>query len=258
MSAPGRSQALVPQPVKSDGPPAPAQDVLALLQAEAVRAGLLDAAEAPPQDGVPTQAAAAAIEQLVERELVLPDPDETALRRHHAANPARFGGTGERVRLRHVLFAVTPGVDVKALRERAEACLIDLRASGPGGSRASGPGEPTAGADRDRRFAKAARELSNCPSGAAGGELGWLAAADCAPEFAREIFFGHTEVGVLPRLVHSRFGLHVVEVLERQAGQAPPFEAVREAVARSLGAQAYVTALQQYLRVLAEGKVLVQ
>jgi peptidyl-prolyl cis-trans isomerase C len=266
MSAPGRSQALVPQPVKSDGPPAPAQDVLALLQAEAVRAGLLDAAEAPPQDGVPTEAAAAAIEQLVERELVLPDPDETALRRHHAANPARFGGTGERVRLRHVLFAVTPGVDVKALRERAEACLIDLRASGPGGSRASGPGgsrasgpgEPTAGADRDRRFAKAARELSNCPSAAEGGELGWLAAADCAPEFAREIFFGHTEVGVLPRLVHSRFGLHVVEVLERQAGQAPPFEAVREAVARSLGAQAYVTALQQYLRVLAEGKVLVQ
>ena len=55
-------------------------------------------------------------------------------------------------------------------------------------------------------------------------------AADCAPEFARELF-GHAEVGVLPRLVHSRFGLHVVEVLEREPGVAQPFEAVRGAVA---------------------------
>ena len=73
-------------------------------------------------------------------------------------------------------------------------------------------------------------KMSNCPSGATGGELGWLVSADCAPEFAREIF-GHVEVGVLPRLVHSRFGLHVVEVLEREPGTQQPFEAVRGAVA---------------------------
>jgi hypothetical protein len=42
----------------------------------------------------------------------------------------------------------------------------------------------------------------------------------CAPEFAREIF-GKPEVGVLPRLVHSRFGLHVVEVLAREPGLEP-------------------------------------
>ena len=43
----------------------------------------------------------------------------------------------------------------------------------------------------------------------------WLTAADCAPEFAREIF-GRAEIGVLPRLVHSRFGLHIVEIVERE------------------------------------------
>jgi peptidyl-prolyl cis-trans isomerase C len=223
-----------------------AQDRLALLQQAAVRAGLLSADEPMPEGGIATVAAAEAIEALLERELRVPEPDEAVCRRHHAANPARFaaGGAGaERARLRHVLFAVTPGVDVVALRQRAEACLVDVRA---------------AGAQVDARFAQAARELSNCPSGADGGHLGWLTATDCAPEFAREIFFGHAEVGVLPRLVHSRFGLHVVEVLQREAGKLPPFETVRAAVAQSLRQQAYVTALRQYLDVLATDKPLVQ
>ena len=218
------------------------QETLVRLQQEAVLAGLLDAGEPPPENGIASAAAADAIEALLERELSVPEPDEAACRRHHAANPARFapgGQGGERARLRHVLFAVTPGVDIALLRQRAEACLIDLRAHQAG-----------AGAESDTRFAKAARELSNCPSGAEGGELGTLTADDCAPEFAREIFFGHTEVGVLPRLVHSRFGLHVVEVLQRETGHVPAFEAVRAAVAQSLRQQAYVTALRQYLQVL--------
>jgi peptidyl-prolyl cis-trans isomerase C len=58
-------------------------------------------------------------------------------------------------------------------------------------------------------------------------------------------------VGVLPRLVHSRFGLHVVEVLQRQVGRPQPFERVRGAVRLALQQQAYVTALRQYLRLLA-------
>ena len=92
--------------------------------------------------------------------------------------------------------------------------------------------------------------------GSKGGDLGWLASEDCAPEFARELF-GHLEVGVLPRLVHSRFGLHVVEVLEREAGMQQPFESVKGAMAMSLRQQTYVTALRQYLQLLA-GQALVE
>jgi carbonic anhydrase len=84
-----------------------------------------------------------------------------------------------------------------------------------------------------RPLRRTARATSNCPSGAEGGALGWLTADDCAPEFAREIF-GKPEVGVLPRLVHSRFGLHVVEVLAREPGLDPAFEAVKSAVAQGL------------------------
>lgn len=212
-----------------------------LLRQAAVQAGLLHAADQPSWDrdgGVVSEVASAAIESLLERELVVPEPSEAACRRHHAARAAVYS-TGERVRARHILFAVTPGTDVGALRRQAEAALLDVRA-------------------RDRReqsaaddvFARAARNFSNCPSGQQGGDLGWLERGDCAPEFARELF-GHAEVGVLPRLVHSRFGLHVVEVLERFPGDPLPYEQVADAVALSLRQQSYVTALRQYLSLLA-------
>jgi peptidyl-prolyl cis-trans isomerase C len=205
-----------------------------LLRQAAIQAGLLAADDPLPLGGAMTEAASAAIEALLDRELQMPEPSEEALRRHHAAQRGRHA-VDERVLLRHVLFAVTPGVDVNALRQRAEACLLDARCS------------PSDGGDR---FAAIALALSNCPSGSDGGALGWLVATDCAPEFAREVF-GKPEVGVLPRLVHSRFGLHVVQVLARQPGIEPPFESVRSAVAQGLRQQAFATALRQYLQLLA-------
>jgi peptidyl-prolyl cis-trans isomerase C len=201
-----------------------------LLRQRAQQAGLLDSRDTPTPDGAISEAAAEAIEQLLERELQVPEPDEAACRRHHAANTARYS-PGERVRARHILFAVTDGVDVNALRKVAEQSLLDVRA------------EP-------QRFADVAAQQSNCPSGELGGDLGWLTREDCVDEFARELF-GLTDVGVLPRLVHSRFGLHVVEVLARDPGRAQPFEAVRGAVALALRQQSYVTALRQYLQLLA-------
>jgi peptidyl-prolyl cis-trans isomerase C len=209
-----------------------------LLRQAAIRAGLLDAADVVTGDGVLSEAASEAIDAWLGRELQLPDPSDESCQRHHATQPARYR-TGERVRVRHVLFAVTPGMDVVALRNRAETCLLDVRChDGKASGSAADP------------FGRAARELSNCPSGEVEGDLGWLTPADCAPEFARELF-GHVEVGVLPRLVHTRFGLHVVEVLEREGGVAQPFETVRGAVAMALRQQTYVTALRQCLQVLA-------
>lgn len=205
-----------------------------LLRQAAQAAGLLAADDLAPADGIISDAASAAIEVLLERNLAMPEPSEADCLRYFEAHATRYR-TGERVRIRHILFAVTPGVDVVALRKRAELALLDVRCHDGGVTGV---------------FANAARELSNCPSAADGGELGWLGEADCAPEFARELF-GHVEVGVLPRLVHSRFGLHVVEVLEREPGVMQPFEAVRAAVAGALRQHAYVTALRQYLQVLA-------
>jgi peptidyl-prolyl cis-trans isomerase C len=120
---------------------------------------------------------------------------------------------------------------LNALRQRAQACLLDLRC-------------------RPEAFAEQARTLSNCPSAQQGGELGWLKAEDCAPEFSREVF-GRPEIGVLARLVTTRFGMHVVEVLARKSGEPLPFESVAPAVAQVLRQQAFANALRQYLQQLA-------
>ena len=214
-----------------------------LLRQASVQAGLLDATDAAPGDGVISDAASNAIDALLERELQLPEPAVEACERHFAAHAARYR-TGERVRVRHILFAVTPGMDVVKLRNRAEACLLDVRCHDE-----KGRGSKAQGGDSDG-FGRSASELSNCPSGQQGGDLGWLSSTDCAPEFARELF-GHVEVGVLPRLVHSRFGLHVVEVLAREGGVPQSFESVRGAVTMALRQQAWVTALRQCLQLLA-------
>lgn len=229
-------------PLASSGVTLPADELrqracTELLRQAAMQAGLLATDDPAPNDGAISEAATGAIEALLDQALAVPEPSDESCRRYHAAHLARYA-VGERVRVRHVLFAVTPGVDVNALRQRAEACLLDVRCAEP-----PSPGELD-------RFTVVAGSTSNCPSGAQGGDLGWLAAADCAPEFGRELF-GHAEIGVLPRLVHSRFGLHVVEVLARESGEVPAFESVRAAVAQALRQQSFATALRQYLQLLA-------
>ncbi|MCZ4313572.1 peptidylprolyl isomerase [Comamonadaceae bacterium G21597-S1] len=205
-----------------------------LLRQAAQAAGLLSPDDTVGEDGIVSEAASDAIDQLIEQQVVVPEPTEQACERHYLAHAASYR-TGEKVHARHILFALTQGMDVVKLRDRAEACLLDVRCHD--GSSSEG-------------FARSAREFSNCPSGADGGDLGWLTRDAVAPELARELF-AQTQIGVLPRLVHSRFGLHVVEILGREPGQDQPFTAVRGAVAMALRQHSFVTALRQYLQLLA-------
>lgn len=211
-----------------------------LLRQAAQRRGLLPVGDLPAPDGVLSEAASLAIEQLLAAELQLPEPDEGACQRYYEAHTSRYQ-LGERCLARHILFAVTPGVDIAALRRRAEGLLIELRC---GDSEA---------------FAQAAATQSNCPSGAEGGALGWLTREDCAPEFGAALFGrdeAESHVGVLPRLVNTRFGFHIVLIEAREAGVQQPFEAVRGAIAQTLSQQSYVTALRQYLNLLVGGAVI--
>ncbi len=210
-----------------------------LLRQAAQSSGLLDPSDMSTADGANSEAATIAIEALLEASLPQPDPSDEACLRYYTAHEASYR-TGERIRARHILFAVTPGVDVVALRKRVEMTMLEVRCF-------DGSASPT--------FAAQAASLSNCPSGAVGGDLGWLNNEDCAPEFARELF-GRAEVGVLPRLVHSRFGLHVVEVMEREPGVQRSFGTVRGAVELALRQQAFVAAMRQFLQLLAGAAVI--
>lgn len=181
-------------------------------------------------------AEAAAIEELLEREVQVPEAGEDACRRHHAAHPGRFS-SGELVHARHILFAVTPGAPLDLIRRKAELTLAELQL------------DPS-------RFAALAAECSNCPSGAQGGHLGQLGRGDCVPEFERALF-AEASTGLLPRLVATRYGFHIVLVEGRVPGRLLPFEAVRDQVAADLQQRALARALAQYLQVL-EGAPLVR
>lgn len=206
-----------------------------LLRQQAVKAGLLPrhtGLVAPELDA----AQRAVIEGLLDAAVVSPDPGEAECRRYFDANKGRFI-VGQALHVRHILFAVTPGVNVHALSQRAEVALLELirKDVAPG------------------RFEALAAELSNCPSSAQGGDLGWVTPEDCAPELANELFFqtdSRWGMGVHPRLVHTRFGLHIIEVLGRRKGKLPEFEQVQERIRAQLALQSRSTALRQYMQLL--------
>jgi peptidyl-prolyl cis-trans isomerase C len=172
---------------------------------------------------------AAAIETVLDREVSVPRPTGDECRRWYDAHPDTFVA-GELVLARHILFAVTPRTPIEPLRRKAEETLLELRRC-------------------PERFDERARELSNCPSGMQGGTLGQLVRGESVPEFERAIF-GSAVVGVLPTLVNTRFGFHVVAVDRRVPGHRVPFEAVQGEVAARMSRQAWQRALAQYVRVL--------
>jgi peptidyl-prolyl cis-trans isomerase C len=172
-----------------------------------------------------------------------PQPNEEECQRYYEANTAQFM-VGQALHVRHILFAVTPGVNVHALTVHAEKALLELT------RKDASPG----------RFAQLAAELSNCPTSAQGGDLGWIGPDDCAPELANELFHQkHSQwgMGVHPRLIHTRFGFHIIEVLERRAGKQPAYAEVRERIAALLAMQSRARALHQYMSLLV-GEALVE
>lgn len=180
------------------------------------------------------QAEDAVIERLLELEVRTPEPNDEECRRYYERHPAQFRA-GDLVEASHILFGLTPRVPPGALRARAaEVHAIARR-------------EP-------QRFAELAREYSNCPSAAQGGALGQLGRGDSVPEFESVLFDSET-LGVLPELVDTRYGFHVVLVARRIAGQAVPFEVARERIAEFLRTRSTRRALAQYVQILegAEG-----
>ena len=205
-----------------------------VLRQEAVRQGLLadEAGEFAPTLSADQQQV---IEDMLDAAVVTPEPTADACARYYESHKPRFTH-GQQAQLRHILFAVTPGVPVQKLAERAEAALLEL-------AHKDIPAE---------RFAQVAAELSNCPSGAQGGELGWVGPQDCAPELAQFLFMqdGGVANGLQPRLVHTRFGLHIVDVQDQKPGQLAPFDQVQGRIAGELRLQSRATALRQYMLLL--------
>jgi peptidyl-prolyl cis-trans isomerase C len=166
---------------------------------------------------------------LFDREIHVPVADETVCETYYRNHAQRFV-SGELVEARHILFQVTPNVSLELLRETSEAVLDELRA-------------------KPERFAELARDYSNCASGAVGGSLGQLSRGQTVPEF-EALAFRLAEGEMADRLLETRFGLHIVQVMRRVEGAQVPFEAVKAQIADLLTRQSWQRAVHQYLQIL--------
>jgi peptidyl-prolyl cis-trans isomerase C len=194
-----------------------------LLLDAAAEAGIATDGEAEEED---------AVSALLASEIRIPTPDEAACRRWFAAHPERFGRL-EAWEASHILIAADPEVpeERKAAEARARDLLAQVEAA-------------------PWRLADLARLHSDCPSREEGGDLGRIARGSSVPEF--EAALAAAEPGrLLPDVVASRYGLHVVLLHRHLPARPATFEGVADQVARDLVRASWETAVRQYLAVLA-------
>ncbi|VVE89071.1 peptidylprolyl isomerase [Pandoraea bronchicola] len=170
------------------------------------------------------------VDALFTRDVQVRRPTEAECRAYFHEHAGQFR-VGDKVQASHILFALSAGVPLSSTLGRAQSALDAVLA------------EPAS-------FESVARTMSDCPSGRAGGSLGMLARGSGAPEFELVLFCGD-RLGVLPRLVNTRYGFHVVRIERRVKGRMPPFERVAERIAAQLYEQARARALRHYVALLA-------
>ncbi|WP_168013720.1 peptidylprolyl isomerase [Halomonas salinarum] len=174
----------------------------------------------------------AAMTALLERELAVPEPDESACRRFFAAHPECFSTPTQR-HVRHILLAAAPddAPARDAQYQLGERLIGELRQA-------------------PERFTELAQRHSACPSRDEGGELGWLAPGQTVAELDHAL--EHLSEGLHERPLASRYGWHLVVVDACREGRVPSFEAVAERVRHRLHEQASRRALRHYLLALEE------
>lgn len=192
------------------------------MQVQDVRSRLLERAKALGLEGDTEERL---LDALLDREVQVAPPTLADCQRYYAEHPELFR-VGELVEADHILFAVTEHVPLAALRERAQRVLDELRAD-------------------PQRFAPLASEFSNCPSAQVGGSLGQFTREDVVPEFWQAVM-NCDGAGVLPALVETRYGLHIVRVARRVAGRALPFDAVQGQILERLSEHNLRRALREY------------
>jgi len=143
-------------------------------------------------------------------------PGDDELRERYEAEKKRFVQP-ERRRVRHILIALDADADAPAERAAKER-IAKIRERVEGGE----------------DFAALARELSQDPGSAGqGGDLGLIEQGLMDPAFDQAAFA--LDKGQLSAPVRSRFGYHLIEVTEIEAGRQKPFEEVADQLAAEIG-----------------------
>lgn len=135
------------------------------------------------------------------------DVNDNVLRQIYSSAGDRFR-SGERVKVRHILFKTTDksADEQKKVEATANDILKQIRG----------------GAD----FAKLAAQYSEDPgSKDKGGEYGWMSKGQTVPNFETSAF--SLKKGEISNLVKTEYGFHIIQVLDREDPKVKSFEEVK-------------------------------
>lgn len=137
------------------------------------------------------------------------------------------------VRARHILIKVAPQADDS---ERAEARkrlgMIQQKLQ------------------KGEDFAALAREASEGPSSARGGDLGYFGRGQMVKSFEEEAFA--LKPGEVSGIVETKFGYHLIKVIDKRPETTLPFEDVKERLEQYLKQQKVQNAVKSYVEKLKE------
>jgi len=99
-------------------------------------------------------------------------------------------------------------------------------------------------------FSELAKQHSQCPSSAKGGNLGLFPRGTMVPEFENAAF--DLRVGEVSEPVKTDFGYHIIKVNAKQAARKKPYEEVKDEVNKRLLQEKRKQAINQYTETLKE------
>ena len=199
-----------------------------LLLAEADRRGI-QAVPGSMGPGRRESDAEARIRALIEDCVCPEEPTEDRIRDVYESEPDRFRAP-TLYKAAHILFAAAPG-DSDRRRDafrRADSAMETLK-------------------EAPERFCELARELSSCPSGRSGGDLGQITSGDTVSEF--EAVLEELSPGEMTgKPVESRYGYHIIRLEDRVRGRRLPYDVVRPRIAEALEKASWTREARRFVR----------
>ena len=156
-------------------------------------------------------------------------PTDAELQKHYEENKESFNSK-ESITASHILLKTDPGSDEKLKSEKLKAIqklreqLITAKGAG---------------------FDKLAKEHSDCPSSARGGDLGSFGRGQMVPAFEKAAFT--QKIGDVGEVVETQFGYHLIKVTKKSTAGQRKFEEVKEEITQQLDAPKRQKTMQDYI-----------
>jgi len=146
------------------------------------------------------------------------------------SNPDAFKQPGQ-VKASHILIKVAPDAD-DAQKAAARKKIEEIQKK----------------VERGDDFAALAKESSQCPSSASGGDLGFFGRGQMAKPFEDAAFA--LEPGEISDIVETRFGYHIIKTTEKKSGTTMAYEDVKEKLMQFLKQKKLQEKLGEYAKEL--------